>query len=337
MSANSLNSSFSMGTQSIKGTAASAFKTALATSSEANAKFDERTPKLEHPSPVSRATKVKTAPQRTGYVMAVGANFLLHPRFLGMALKGAGFGCVTTSGTNHKIHTFTLAARDVLPWMSVIKTDGDPGNVLSRLITDVRLSKLSINATLEEIECEITGTGLLSGPASGSETYQAESSIEISPYSGSATITINGVAYTAPLRGNTFDIEQALKEDDKVLFSSVRADLPQSSIGVTGKLQNVDIDYNAFQAYTAIVNNAGSAPSLVAATGAISWLYNSPSNIPTASVPYSLAVTIPSVYYKLADFKATDDSLIRCDVEYGMIDDTSTPITIVLKNDVTSY
>lgn len=337
MSINSLTSVISLGKQSAKGTAATAFKQALATESGANPKFDERQPKLEHPSAVARATKVKRAPQRTGYVVPIESTFLLYPRFIGYALLGAGFGVVTTTVSAHKVHTFTAAVRTGLSWLSCIKQDGDTGTELKRLITDCRINKLSIDAGLEEIQCKMAGVGLAAGAVGGSETFTAETGVEISPYSGSATITINGVAYTAPLRGNTFEIANDLQEDNKVLFSSVRADLDQKSFGVTGKLQNVDIDYNTYQAYTAIVNAAGAAPSLTSAVGAISFVYNSLSLFSADNVPYSLTVTIPSAYFKLSDWKASTDNLIRTDIEYGMVDDVSVPVTIVLVNDQATY
>ena len=105
MSDNSLTAAISLGVQSGKGSAATAYKTALATDSSGNVKFDTREPKLEHPAAVARSTKVKIAQQRVGYTTPFDAKFLLRPNFIGTVLRGLGFGVATTESAPAYTHT----------------------------------------------------------------------------------------------------------------------------------------------------------------------------------------------------------------------------------------
>jgi hypothetical protein len=86
MSDNSLTAAISLGVQSGKGSAATAYKTALATDSSGNVKFDTRDPKLEHPSAIARSTKVKIAQQRVETPQIIAFDFDDHHVIL-VALK----------------------------------------------------------------------------------------------------------------------------------------------------------------------------------------------------------------------------------------------------------
>lgn len=340
MSDNSLTSAINLGVQSAKGSAATAYKTSLALSSGANPDFDTREPKLEHPAPSARATKVKIPQQRVGYLEKIEAGFLLRPRFIGTVLRGAGFGVASVNNTTYYTHTFTLANRSAAAWLTALILDtDDAGNTFERKITDVRIDKLSVKGGVDEIMCDLTGVGLVEGDASGSETKVAEVPVEISPASGSATITIAGNTVASPIRGSELEIASDVDDTDRVLFSAARNSLPQKSIGITGTLKDIDFDYNTYEYYRRIVRGSlvATAPTLTAALGTLTYTFNSLSNISGAAVPYSLQVTVPSLYWELTEAKKAQDNLVRVDAKWTMVDDSATPITIVLKNDQTAY
>lgn len=342
MSDNSLTSAISLGVQSAKGTAATAFKTALAEESSANAKFDFREPKFEHPSAVNRATKVKAAQQRTGYTVPVAAKFLLRPRFIGTVLRGLGFAVATTGSSPAYTHTFTLATSTTDAWLSAIKKDTDDGGgSFERKITDVRLDKLTVESGTDEIECDITGMGLAEALASGSETKVAETPVELSPSSGAATITVAGNTITSPIRGNSLEIGSALDDKDRVQFSSARNSLPRSDINVMGTLKGIDFDYSTYEWYYRTIyggaSGTGTAPVLTPAVGTVTWNYTSLSNIPTGVVPYKFQITVPSLYWEITDPKSSGNNFVRIDAKWTMIDDSSVPVTIVVVNDQASY
>jgi hypothetical protein len=163
-----------------------------------------------------------------------------------------------------------------------------------------RAIKVTVDAGVDEITCDMAGTGLVEGDSTGSETKVAETTVEISPTSGSATLTVGGATVASPIRGSQLDIEQTLDETDRVLFSSVRNSLPQQEIGVSGTVKGIDFDYNTYEWYRRIVRGGTSAtaPTLTPASGTLTYNYTSTSNIPTGVVPYKFQITVPSIYWE---------------------------------------
>jgi len=342
MSVNSLTSSFALGVQSGQGSAATDYKVALAQDSSAMVKFDIHEPKFEHPAPAARATKVKAAQQRTGYTVNVAAKGLLRPRFIGTVLRGLGFGVSAAGSSPAYTQTFTIANHSAEAWLTaLVKTTDDSGS-FERKITDVRLNKLTVEAGEDEINWDITGMGLAEAIASGSETKVSEVTTELSPASGSATITLAGATIASPIRGTTLEVARNLDDKDRVQFSSVRNSLPSSDLDVSGTLKGIDFDYNTYEWYYRTIYGAasgsGTAPVLTAAVGTLTYNYTSLANIPTGVVPYKLTVTIPSLYWEMTgEPKSSGNNLVRVDMKWTMIDDSSTPCTIALVTDQASY
>lgn len=338
MSANSLLSAFSLGVQSNKTTAATTHHTALATVSGMDPEFDVREPPAEHPGPGARTTLRRSPSERTGYIVPVNATFFLRPRFIGRVLRAMGFGVSSVNNTTHFTHTFTLANRTAVAWLTAIhKWSGDTD--LERKVIGVRGTQLQMNAGPDELQCTFEGLGLTEGNATGSETKVAEIDTLISTKTGSLSFAIAGNTVTSPIRGNQLTIAQELDREDKVLHQSGRADLPQQSIDLSGTLQGIDIDHNDYEIYRRIKRGgmAATAPTLTAVTGALSFTYESAGNISGAAVPYRLTVAFPTVEYNIVSPNANGRDLIRADVSYAMIDDSATPVTITLVNDQASY
>lgn len=337
MAANSLASSFSLGVQSAKDTAATTYHTALATVSGADPLFDVQEPPAEHPAPSSRSTLRKSAPERVGYLAPVNATFLLHPRFIGRVLRAMGFGVSTVNNTTHYTHTFTIAADASVAWLTALhKWSG--ATDLERKVTNLRGESLAFNADLNQIQCVFGGVGLVEGNATGSETKVSEATTLLKPNTGSVTFEVGGSGISTTYRGNQMTIAQQLDRDERVLHSSGRAGLSRLSIDVTGTLQGIDIDLGTYAHWKALKRGgAGTAPSLTAVTGLLSWQFTSAANITGAAVPYSLTTTLAEAAYDMVSPNANGQDLIRGDITYQMIDSSSSPLSIVLVNDQASY
>lgn len=334
MAVNSLDSEFSLGIQSAKDTAATAYVTALCTVSGADVTFDERTPLLEHPGGAgSIPFNIKAAVERTGYLVPVNATYLLRPRFMGKVLRSfCNVG--TTNNTTHYTHLFTPATNAQLVWLTALSKFVGATN-LERKITNVRLTQVGIDAQTDQIQCQIQGTGLVEGTAAGTETKTAEIATEMSPYSGSITWSIAGTSITHSIRGYNVEFTQTLEDDDKVLFSNTRADLIRKSIGATGTVRGVDIDAGTYNTYLLIKRNSavGTEPSLTAATGPLHVSFQSLSNITGAAVPFRLTVAFAKVQYEIATPNSQNDDIVRADISWRMIADDSPPFSITLVND----
>lgn len=338
MAPNSLNSAFSLGVQSAYDTPATAFKTFLSDDSGSDTAFDVKEPRLEHPAAAARSTRQKVSPTRTGYKVPFSVKSLMYPNAIGTVLRGLGFGVSSVDGTGFYTHTFTLVPDASMAWLTAIdKIVG--ATTLEQLITNCRMNKLTLNTSVDAVEYEASGVGLVAGDAAGTETKVAETKIEMSPTTGSATIVINAETIVTTVRSEMLDIDNALKEDERGLHTALRTSLDRDSIGISGEFGGLDLDYDTFVIWRAIKRktDAATAPSLEAAVGNIAFSYESLTNIGVTSEPYSLTVTVPSVSFDMDPVRSVGSDLIRCNVKWTMNDDTSTPITIVLVNNQASY
>lgn len=340
MPSNSLTSSLNLGVQSAYGTAATTYNTALATVSAINIEFDTQEPRLEHPSSVARSTAVKVAPQRKSYGTMLEATFALYPNFLGTVLRGLGMGVASVDGTGFYTHTFTIALDAACPYLTALHKMVGTSASLERKAANIQINQLSIEAGLDEIMCNITGEGDAETNAAGTETKAAETAIEMSTATGTYTPIIGADTSTASVHGShTFTIDNALKSKQRRLWSTTYSPSVRESIGASGTLSGVDVDADTYEYYQNIVRggSGGTAPSLTPATGSMAFNYKSSSVIGVTAAYYSLTVTLPSVYWTLANFQSSGNELIRCDATYTMVDNVATPLTIVLVNNVAAY
>jgi hypothetical protein len=338
-SAGSLGSFFALGKQAAKGTAATALFKALATTSYLANEFEERDSVFEHPAAVAgRNTAVKSPLLRTGYLVTAEVATMLHPKFIGMSLLASGFAVVTTGTSPDFTHVFTLTTGALHKWMTCAwNVDETDGAFVTRGV-DCRATAFGLNATPTEIEHTLTMSGLTLEPMSGSPTYTSEVSDEIVPWLGArTTLTVGGYAVVERVRGVNFQIENSLRSDDPALWEIARVDLPQTSIGATCEISDINISDDIYEALVYGAANASSV-SLAAITGAIDIKWTSASNIPTGAVPYSLQIAMPSVSWSMSSApQASADDMITVGLTATMVDNVATPLTITLVNDVASY
>lgn len=338
MSAGSLSSYFGLGPQSAQGTASTKVFKTLATVSGMQPQFDVSDSRLEHPGGTgSRNTSKKSVSARTGYLVPFKSTFIARGNFLPIALRAAGFSIATTNNSGYYTHVCTWAASNAVPWVSAFWYVAASDNPFTVRSVDARVTKLSLNATPTEIQCDLEGKGMSEGDATGSETATSEVTYEILPTIGSVTVQSGGADIATTFRSANTEITQELIEDDRTLFQATRADLPQKSIGATITLGGIDITRDFYRKLFR-GSTSGTAASLTPLTGNVTMNFQSSAFI-TGSTPWSITIAAPSVEFAATDnnFQAQNDEQIRCELVASIIDDVTTPLTITVVNNVSSY
>jgi len=337
-SISSLTAAMSAAVQAAKGTPATAgFVTGRHTMSEiAPPEFDVIEVVDEHGGTIAtRVTSKKSADERTSYIGRFSGEGILHPDFIGMLLVGLGFG-VSTTGTTSKTHTFTLADADAMKWLTLLHKVGTGAAEFERSLSDARTRLLELRLTPRESRYTFEGSGLVLDAAAGTEDTDAEVSDVLKPTLGSRSFTIGGTEITTDLiREATHRFELTLDEEDFALWQAGRADLPPDALRITGSLNGIDISEASYQK---LVNGGigNDTPSLTTVTGALDIRHDS-STFVTGTTPYSLRIQIPKVQYTMTPFRASGRDKVRFGIDYEMIDDSSTPITVTIVNNFAGY
>lgn len=335
----SLTARMAAAVQATKGTAmTTGFLTGLLTRSYMRPMFETLPENAEHGgAATTRPTVKKSAGFRTGYVHEWGGAGRLYPVFVGMLLRGAGFGATSVNNTTHRTHTFTIAARELAAWLSVMHRLGEGGEQFERKARDARVSRLTLAAARDGLTLDWEGMALFEAQSVGTETTAAETNIPFIPNDGVLTLTVGGTNIVTGCKRNEMVIENPLSRDDFWLFAFGNADLPQEGLSIRGTIGDVDLSYDLYRRLN-WGGVAGTGVSADAVTGALSYTYESAANISGAAVPYSLTVSVPTAEIKpLAGFEAQDRNLVRVGLDWEMVDTGSTPITITLVNGQTAY
>ncbi|MCO5214328.1 MAG: hypothetical protein M9936_31900 [Caldilinea sp.] len=336
--ATSLTSSFALAVQAAKGTPATAnFFSGRFLMSGGGPQYDVIETMYEHfRGAGSRPTTRKTISQRSSYIVPFAAQGNLYPLFLGAALRGIGFG-VSSAGTDPEYtHTFTVAARDSMPWLSGIIGRGDGAGAWDRKFVDGRLETLQVQGGPRGLTLAVAGSALQEADALGTETFVNEAAELLVPSVGSATITIGGGAFTGPVRGLQWQISNQVDKNEQRLFNFERGDLQPLGLDCALQLMAIDVDADLYAEFH--MNNATTdAPAPASIPGAIEFTFSSANDIPTGSNPYSLTVAIPSVEFRMGAVQSQRNQLIRTNLAALMIDDASAPITVTLVNSRATY
>lgn len=260
-------------------------------------------------------------------------------KFIVPALMAAGF-TVTTSGSGPYTHVCVLATGAAHKWMTAAwSVDETDGAFVTRGV-DMRATSLNMAISPEQIECNMTLRGLTVQPMSGSPTYTTEAADEIVPWLGTrTTLSINGYDIVERVRNVEFGIENTMREDDSAIWEAALTGLPQQSIDISLALSNVNISDDIYKALF-YGSTSGTEVDTDAAVGAVDVKWTSEANIPSAAVPYSVQIAMPSVEW-IADpesFEANGDNFIAPSLTAYMLDDSgSAPITVTVVNGTASY
>jgi hypothetical protein len=305
---------------------------------------DELNPGAEHGVDSSRPTIQKSSSIGTGYMGAFSGSWFLYPDLVGMALRGIGFDSSAAAGTptTTKTHTFTIQSRESADWMTVLHQVGEGAGAFERMGTDARVANLDIMANVRGAVCSMQGVALGVTDSTGSEVSASETDTLIIPTDGSltATVTVAGgdEALFTTIRGMRVQIVNPLYTEEVSLFSSARSDLPQLGMAVSGVASGIDVTETIWDNMIRYGATSGS-PSMVIPQLALTFKYESPTNISGDNVPYSIQFTIPTAEVRLTPYAASGRNLIRCAMQWNMKDLTSgtEPISIEIVNEVTTY
>jgi hypothetical protein len=281
-----------------------------------------------------RSTANQSTPVRISQRFNIGTTGLLYPNAIGALMIGMGFNAVTTDNTTYKSHAFTKANVDASKYLSFMHALLAGSARFERKIKDVRLTQLQIASTRTNITVTAEGIGLDEAESTGTETVASEVNECILPTTGSLAL---GTLALGEAREHTITITRPVDEDDQKQHSQARADLPEMSFGITGQMTGLDMSYNT---YKKLVwgGTSGTAPSLETITDTLTVSWTSAHNIAGAAVPYSFQMALLKAEFRLTNFEAQGNNIVRCDVGYTMIDDSaSAPATFTVKNGVASY
>lgn len=334
-----------VGTQAAKGTPiGTGFVTGLMEQSSFTVGFDELTKTPEHGGAAlaDRATSRKSTTSRSGYLVRGAFRQAAYPNLIGKWLQGAGFDVATAvaNAATAYAHTFTLAERDDVKWLTILHTIGGT----ERRATDARVSRLTLTGQPDGLKFSGEWRGLTENDPAGTETTAAEDTNEILPSEGSLVMVYDPddaaetivTTTTDELNRLTLDIANPLDEADQALFRFGHADLAQNGIDITGTVEGAPVDWDV---YDFIVRKSGTGPSAVPALCSLTYTFESAIDIAGDTVPYGIVVTLPHVEVNINDngFTAEGENLIRWTYDYRMIDMDTTPITIVVTNLKASY
>lgn len=286
----------------------------------------------------TRTTNRKSAARRESQLEEFDGKQWLYPELIGTLLRGIGFGVSSVNNTTHRTHTFTMANIDLHAWLTVLTRFGEGAAQFERRIRDGRLNALNITGGVREgLSVDFSGLGLLEQAALGTETVANEPNVRFQSSEGAmTTFTVAGQAITATFKGLELRIANDLSREELVMFAYGNSDLPSQGYEISGVLRGLEVEKDVYKHFN-WGGVAGTAPAEAMPVGALAFTLETPTVIPAAAVPYSLGISVPSVEYRIGNFRARGSELMRFDLAWNMIDDSSTPITATLVNGKASF
>lgn len=321
--------------QSAKGTAATTgFHAMRLTRSSAQPVFDYEEAMNEHTGVHQRASNRQSTPDRISQRFDIGTDGLLYPNAIGTLFVGLGLNVSTADQTTYKRHTITKANVDAAKYLSFMHALLPGAARFERKIKDVRLTQLQFAASRTNIRVTTDMIGLDEATAAGTETVAADVNERILPVTGSSTF---GTLALGEPRSHTITFTRPVDEEDQKQHSFARADLPETGFEVNGEMMGLDLSFNTYKKL-AWGGTGGTAPDTLVVTDTLVTLWESARDISGAVVPYSLKIALAKAEFRLGNFEAQGDGIVRCDANYRMIDDSAgAPVTATLDNGVASY
>lgn len=341
--ANSLGSFFAIGVQGAKGTAATTLYKLIATESSLSPEFEYRGTRLEHPSTGGTTSWARAnADQITGYIGRATVTFPLRPKGIVPVLQATGYQVATAgSGTLGYTHTLTQGTDTAHKWVTAMwKVDDSDGAYYVRGV-DGRCTSLSISVSTEEIMCTAEFGFLTVAAFSASQpTYVAEQADEIVPWIGARTdIDIGSYTVVEVIRSAELTFTNALREDDKALWTQTRVNMQRQSIDIQASFSEINASDSLYEALY-FGADAGTSVATTPVRGNIDVEWRSADNISGTSpaIPYEFQFIAPSVQWQPeGEGTASGDDLITMGANGYIIGDVATPSTIKVINNVASY
>jgi len=288
----------------------------------------------EHTGVHSRASSRQSVPDRIGQRLNLDISGLLYPNAIGTLLTGIGLNASTTDQTTYKSHAFTKANTDAAKYLSVMQKLLAGGAAFERKVQDVRLTQLQLAATKQNISISAQGLGIDEANSAGTETVASETNERIISPTGS--LSFGSLALGNP-RSHTITITRPVDEDDQKQHGFLRADLPETGFAVDGEMMELDLSLSLYNKLNR-GGAGGTALSSVAVTDSLTVKWESARVISGAIVPYSIQFAFTKAVFRFTNAEANGEGIVRCDLNYSMIDDVSgAPLTVTLANGVAAY
>jgi len=330
-------SSFALGFQAAKGSAAANYVRGIFTSHRHLATYDVMRVEGEHRGLHQRPSAHQSTAQRTGVIVPWSVSFALRPYLIGQALLMAGYKCVTTENAPEAgayTHTFTEADVDEIGYGSMLEYLGEGADRYGVRSVDGKANNLRINASRDGITVDVGGFALTPGDAVGSETETAEVDVLLNPATGSFTLTSSDITAMGTPRTHEWTQDNPLDDSEQQLHSLYRASLAENGRTRSGSMGGLVFAEDVFRE---LAYAGGSSPVIAVPEAQLSWSFESP-GVFVGTTKYSLTWTYANCEVALSPFDVSGDGRLLHDVTYTVRDSVSgSPSTVVLINDLASY
>lgn len=290
----------------------------------------------------TRPTSQKSGDTLQVYAPVHTYSGFMYPDLIPIWLRGAGFAVTTTANTpvtGAHSHAFTIEDLANWDWLTVLHAMSD----YEHRTVDARVASLAFTDSQTEVSYSVGLVGLLENEATGSETSTNETGARllqrVSSGDGIAVtaggeLLVETTPVTRPYQSHTFTITNDFTREPG-LYTSVYSDLVPK-MTVTGTLEGIEIDADMYDVlWRGGIGNTSISQTPV--TGSVVYSLESSSYI-TGTTPYKITVNLASCGFKMGqNARATGGEKIRTNLDYYMIDNTTTPLTITVINGVSSY
>ena len=216
--------------------------------------------------------------------------------------------------------------------MTALYKTGDGAAAFERRLTDARIEMYRLDGSVKGLEQVFAGFGITEDEATGTETSTNETDAMLLPSRGEATVTVNGgCVHVGFPHHPPADHEHPGSCRAAVVHIQARRP-PTKGIDVSGILGRVDLEKAIYkEMYWG--GASGTTPVPQPAYGSISFKFEAAEEAETGT-PYSVEFVLPRVELRMGNFQSRGQDLIRFDIQFMMIDDVTTPLTINIVNKV---
>lgn len=283
----------------------------------------------------ARAAQNQSVAIRSSLMIPYDLTAALYPHTLIPLLQGVGFVANTPTGTAPE-YTYQLVKSDASAalYLNALLAYDSGANRFWRQIFDLRFRSLTINATNQGLQVQVSGMGLDEDEGAGTETIISESPIPLVPFTGGFTW---GTYDFGKPRDHSITIERPYEEDDQRLHSRYRDDNQELSYAITGQMRGLTLNETVFKRLF-YGGAAGTEPSFTMLTDSFAFKWESEQDIPGGATPFSVEMQVRKAELMMTNLRAAGNSIMRADLTWRAIDDVAgAPVKVIVKTDSNEY
>ncbi len=280
-----------------------------------------------------RATTQQGTPLRSGFSVPFDGDCGLYPNSFGALLVGLGLQPIDTVDVAVP-YTWLFKKLDICdaPYISAFLDIPDCGvgvDPYRKILTDARLTSITLDMSTSASGIAFTGFALgEENEANIPTSLQVDSDFAISPIAGS--IAFSDLAFMTNPTQHTVTIARPVDEENQKMHSLFRASAEETGFSIMGEMSGVDLSYDL---YKELMWADGATPDTATVTSRV-ILDLSDGQV----VESSINMNILSAEVRFMGFRASGNDIVRCDVQYTMLDNTTTdPVVITVIDDVSDY